>query len=1633
MEETQQGGVDLGNRDFIDVAIENMISVVADKKYLSHKLEKAEKELDEIKKMPEENRIPTEINIKDTAATNIKAETFFGDMFEIAKKDTNHSYKLIDDIKSNKSTLSNISNWWDKRRQTENEFTEDKTNGNAINWLRRRWTKNQKEYDATVDKLKNKIDALNPNNVDPFLGTVVVKQPNRSLYNGYTSDLNPINIFTIDNYIITGDTGDKQKENLLNELVKESKLVHIPINPRFKLKDEIESEIKRNTPTITFTNFQKELILENIKLRLNPDNYEYNNKINFEQELNKLKQELNDLEQNQNSTANKKENDIKDNSLALNRISFFINLYSGTVHTYHEVIERSYDLSALNTTDKIAQHCITKLNTESSLFEPAKNKLVSIINPQKGEEITDISIDAFYTFAKDARYRSINTALLNALAFVKRDPIDYNKQKQGYDDFTRTYATSDVLTSPFKLVLGIVILVAFSAVSTAGATRTAYIAAKKKLYENERFSVRISQIGDRVQFNSNTDTDNNKLIRQLANSKGSLLDEEETYSNKIDVSEKEAIELYQQLWNFFKKERDSKLQTNLESDTPVTNLSTAFASNAKTELYTTELTRLTTDPEINIIDTSGKVLEAVTVDISGLPPSSATATASSIKNTEIDASQLLGVFFVLFVLLHKMNPVIRKIEDKLMRYRGDAAALARELPQSGGGEGEVNTKLIEERMNAEMAAFAQMIPTAKTDILNKIFALKKKRDGFTAPTEPQLKELATDRDSIIRRINNVQSTVIKMREILEDMLNLDVMSIAKDDPEYKKLINDDTLHNLKMYRATVSALSNVRQITYIATFAELLKRFRAEIAKESRILDETFQYIKTNSKQLGVAIDMEPKGLPAVPKTASDADAAAHTSFGEKIKARMGMGGPAGNMYDNGPSGVEESSGKLFNIDPYILPICIVCLYIFLLVLFYSYLQNYIKDIQYKRDVYTQNTQNLPMEISKLVSRQQDIITLKQTDTGLTSIDQTDALLISMLYNAPTPAWSAYNANLGNIQKNGSTYTLKQAVSDYMTANAYPMDTTSTLDPPNRIQTNFDKSTKSVSHGFALAMLKQKFMLTDAYTLTNPDYSNKAWNNDYTTQILVAAGFTFSSLEWIVPDSLKNISGVATLLRSSTDKFKKLQQFSIAVLLTSLGYTCTNTDNYSTMANFVKSIDPVMYTLLVKSELIKDGIISDKTIQEVITKTENNPTYKSVTEYINSNIPAALDVATTAQDLVKSIVNGSTQRDAYYTWSKVGDTSNTVISQRSLLIYLYSSLFKSVEGGDYKLKISTILTNNGYSPPKSGTTSWTGPDSKTYDSDQLALTSLITMNCSTITPKCPINNPYNELIVSGVYLFDVIQTEASASALAAKNLLELFNIAQQADDKAKADLKNIDSKSSTKIADTDKANTQIVRTTNALKLAKTALDDGNRIAETAKQRALQHPGTRLYTSSADIVAAPNLFPTLHLQTTIIDSLMPSRGTLAEAKDALYKQYIVVMQAYRACHLLQVTPTTVPFPWTDIIISGVVLLICIFALGFTFYNFNPYNTAANIVKCRECIDKLKNYQGEDNPYLLTCGDYAAGEQKNHSVGLEMVKVSFVMAVLVATFYLSGMVLGSSFTYGDTLFAFSADPATAPCLK
>jgi hypothetical protein len=148
-------------------------------------------------------------------------------------------------------------------------------------------------------------------------------------------------------------------------------------------------------------------------------------------------------------------------------------------------------------------------------------------------------------------------------------------------------------------------------------------------------------------------------------------------------------------------------------------------------------------------------------------------------------------------------------------------------------------------------------------------------------------------------------------------------------------------------------------------------------------------------------------------------------------------------------------------------------------------------------------------------------------------------------------------------------------------------------------------------------------------------------------------------------------------------------------------------------------------------------------------------------------------------------------------------------------------------------------------------------------------------------------------------------------------------------------------------------------------------------------------------------------------------------------EELYYQFNKVLNLYNDDNFYQTSHISIPFPWTEIIMHSMMLVICIVTLSIVYANFSPYVMADDVTDLKKCelalADKCDKWGTEQEkkaceemkkePAKLKAD--CTRQASPNSVSSEIVKVSILVATLVGTIYMCGVVLDSTLTYGTSL--------------
>ena len=91
---------------------------------------------------------------------------------------------------------------------------------------------------------------------------------------------------------------------------------------------------------------------------------------------------------------------------------------------------------------------------------------------------------------------------------------------------------------------------------------------------------------------------------------------------------------------------------------------------------------------------------------------------------------------------------------------------------------------------------------------------------------------------------------------------------------------------------------------------------------------------------------------------------------------------------------------------------------------------------------------------------------------------------------------------------------------------------------------------------------------------------------------------------------------------------------------------------------------------------------------------------------------------------------------------------------------------------------------------------------------------------------------------------------------------------------------------------------------------------------------------------------------------------------------IYYQYINTINLYDSDNYFRPELIQVPFPWTEILMNFVMLVICIMVLTIAFTNFSPYKNAERISTASKCIDRAEVIKGETMAKRMQTGGAAA---------------------------------------------------------
>jgi len=169
---------------------------------------------------------------------------------------------------------------------------------------------------------------------------------------------------------------------------------------------------------------------------------------------------------------------------------------------------------------------------------------------------------------------------------------------------------------------------------------------------------------------------------------------------------------------------------------------------------------------------------------------------------------------------------------------------------------------------------------------------------------------------------------------------------------------------------------------------------------------------------------------------------------------------------------------------------------------------------------------------------------------------------------------------------------------------------------------------------------------------------------------------------------------------------------------------------------------------------------------------------------------------------------------------------------------------------------------------------------------------------------------------------------------------------------------------------------------------------------------------------------------LNKQLTYKDA---TEAALDKKKQELYYQFNKVLHLYKEDNFYQQNTIAIPFPWTEIIMNAMMLVICIVTLSIVYSNFSPYVMADDISDLKKCEYALANKcdkwgtelekkacEEMRDPAKMHDTETDCLRQSNpQSISTEIVKVSILMATLIGTIYMCGLVLDSALTYGTSL--------------
>ena len=134
------------------------------------------------------------------------------------------------------------------------------------------------------------------------------------------------------------------------------------------------------------------------------------------------------------------------------------------------------------------------------------------------------------------------------------------------------------------------------------------------------------------------------------------------------------------------------------------------------------------------------------------------------------------------------------------------------------------------------------------------------------------------------------------------------------------------------------------------------------------------------------------------------------------------------------------------------------------------------------------------------------------------------------------------------------------------------------------------------------------------------------------------------------------------------------------------------------------------------------------------------------------------------------------------------------------------------------------------------------------------------------------------------------------------------------------------------------------------------------------------------------------------------------------KRELYDSYINAVQTYQKQHYFAMTEISVPFPWSEIFVNGIMLLVCVLAVVLVYAKFSPYILADEINDLNKCLGNLQDGEKASKAF-------GKCQQMDLTTDLnsEIVKICLLLAILSATIYMSSMIFNSTVKYGETMYA------------